>query len=306
MRTPDLLSPRILVFSWLVAAAAAPAAILTAVVGQGLGAMVGGCTWIGLSTPLHRQAWALVNQPTLAFAASSEAAGYWLGSVVVPLAAILVVPVAVRRPHRLALDLAATQWTWALAVVALAWQPLLEGEDGQVARCLHFVGAKPWLLWAVPVTAVAAGLLPALRLLATLRLARRNPGRAAREVALILHLAMPAAAFVAVATLLRGEPMRAGLVAVVAVVVAPLILSWSRYPSIPPARPSDLAPVNWLVAAGMALVLAAVVWCGGRPVAPDMVAGITWAAATDNDNVRPWIDPLPAGDAILACIPARR
>ena len=50
-----------------------------------LGALLGGCGWIGISTPLHRQVWALVNQPALNFASLPRGLGYWLGSLALPL-----------------------------------------------------------------------------------------------------------------------------------------------------------------------------------------------------------------------------
>ena len=53
-----------LLYGLLAAVAAFPGALLVAVAGQGIGALLGGCGWIGVSTPVDRQVWALVNQPT--------------------------------------------------------------------------------------------------------------------------------------------------------------------------------------------------------------------------------------------------
>ena len=80
----DTLSPRVLPLGWLLAASASLLAVVTAAVGQGVSAWIGGCHWIGVSLPLGRQVWALVNQPSLAFATSGAAFGYWLGSTLLP------------------------------------------------------------------------------------------------------------------------------------------------------------------------------------------------------------------------------
>jgi len=65
-REIDVMDAKGLLYGLLAAVAAFPGALLVAVAGQGIGALLGGCGWIGVSTPLDRQVWALVNQPTLA------------------------------------------------------------------------------------------------------------------------------------------------------------------------------------------------------------------------------------------------
>ncbi len=66
---PRATSPLVVAVSWLAASVALPFALIGASLGQGLGALIGGCHWIGVTLPLDRQVWALVNQPVLNFAA---------------------------------------------------------------------------------------------------------------------------------------------------------------------------------------------------------------------------------------------
>ena len=82
---PGTASPSAIAISWLAASAAIPLTLITAVFGQGIGALAGGCHWIGASVPIGRQVWALDNQPVLNFSSLPGAGGYWLGSTAVPL-----------------------------------------------------------------------------------------------------------------------------------------------------------------------------------------------------------------------------
>lgn len=305
MTSLDLLGPRNLLFSWLAAAAALPGVMLVVVVGQGLGSLLGGCAWIGLSVPVHRPPWALVNQPSLAFAGQAGANGYWLGSTLLPLVLVLVAMIAVRRPRRLAVELVLIQWCWALTVVGLAWLPLLDGEDGHVARFLHFKEAAPWLAWLLPLAAVSLGVLPALRLLSSLRLARRSAGRAARELALILHLMVPTLTFLAAVTILRGSPALEPSLAAALVIVAPLVVAWLRFPLAPFQRPDEVSVGHAALALAVVLGVAGVIWVGGRPLTTDTVAGVTWSVPAANNNIRPWIEDRPLAEAVVAALPGR-
>ena len=107
----DILAPRNLGFALLVAAALYPGALLAAVLGQGVGALLGGCSWIGMTTPLDRQVWALVNQPSMVFSREVAALGYWLGSTILPLLAVGAVGAIQERYRPRRLMLAARLWS---------------------------------------------------------------------------------------------------------------------------------------------------------------------------------------------------
>ena len=80
VREHDVMAPKIVLFSLVAAAGALAGALLVAILGQGLGGLIGGCGWIGISSPLDRQVWALMNQPTLNFSTLLRSLGYWAGS----------------------------------------------------------------------------------------------------------------------------------------------------------------------------------------------------------------------------------
>ncbi|MBD3872686.1 MAG: hypothetical protein IFK91_07200, partial [Acidobacteria bacterium] len=185
---PRINAPSVVAISWTAAIAAFPLALVLAVLGQGLGALVGGCQWIGASLPLDRQVWALVNQPVLNFASLPSAGGYWLGSLMVPLiVAALVIPLFLRS-NSMIVEVSVIQLAWGAAVVAVAWLPLLDQGDGHLARWLDLHDLPPTLVWLAPALAAGAGLLPTLRLLELARRRQKDTGRAYRVVLVVFHL----------------------------------------------------------------------------------------------------------------------
>ena len=90
------------------------AGLVLAVLGQGVGSVLGGCSWIGISLPIHLQPWALVNQPVLGFAHRGEALGYWFGSLLLPLVVALGLPAMLRRPRTLTAHLLVVHTAWGI------------------------------------------------------------------------------------------------------------------------------------------------------------------------------------------------
>ena len=288
----DLTAPRLLILSWLAAAAAYPLALMTAVLGQGLGALAGGCAWIGLSVPVDRQVWALVNQPVLNFASLPVAAGYWLGSLVLPLAmGILLLPF-IPRPRSLAVELAAVHIAWAVSVVGVAWLPVLDTQDGHLARWLSLHGIPSGVVWIAPVVGAGIALLPTLRLLELARRYRQNTGRSYRLVVVGAHLFVPLLLWAALALVVHGSLIVSGIVTVALVIAASLVLAWFRYPApfVHPLR--EPSPGDTLALVAVAATLAAVLWLGGRPLEGGRSAGLLWGSPSAFNNVRPWIEPV--------------
>jgi hypothetical protein len=291
-RTRDILTVRAVACSWLAAAVAAPVTILLAVGGQGVGSVLGGCRWIGLSTPVDQQVWALVNQPTLAFAARSIAVGYWLGA---PLAALLVAVLVVPyipRPQSLAAELSAVQLAWFAAVYGLAWIPLLDLDDGHLARWLLLRRLPDWLVFVAPAAGALVALIPSLRLLALVAATRRAAGRLTRLLAVTLHLLLPLAACLALASVMAGKVQVVPLIASLPAPVVALGLAWVGLPRphVFPLTPVSGATIGRLL--GTAVVLVTLVAIAGRPLPDGRRSGILWARPADTNNIRPWIDPI--------------
>jgi len=293
---PGTASPSAIAISWLAASAALPLTLIGATVGQGIGALAGGCGWIGVALPLDRQVWALVNQPVLNFSSLPSASGYWLGSTLLPLAVAATIIGFLPRARSFVVELSVVQIAWAMSVVAAGWVPLLDSEDGHLVRLLALQGRPTALVWLAPAIAACVALLPTLRLLELTRRRHPDPPRSFRLFVVAVHFGIPTATWVALVSLLRGStPVRAVVGAAVPV-AAVLVFTWLRFPRpyayrLEPPRPSELVGL-----AITALILAGTVWLGGRPLPDGRVASLIWAQAHSFNNIRPWIQSRPVSD----------
>jgi len=297
-REVDVMDAKGMLFGLLAALAAFPGALLLAVVGQGIGALAGGCGWIGISTAVDRQVWALVNQPTLHFATQLRSLGYWSGSTLLPLLVALAAIPLLPRARSLAAELVVLQAAWACAVVGLAWLPLLDPEDGHLARWLELWGLPAPLVFVAPALAIPAVLPPTLRLLALLRISRANTGRSLRLAAVAVHLVLPAAAWVAAMTFLLGAPPAPPALAAGAAMMVALSTAWFGYPPAFVQRLRGLALGSWLRMAAVAAAAVAIVWLAGRPLSEGRHAGLLWARPAASNNIRPWIDAVPLSEIV--------
>lgn len=290
-RSRSLLAPQHLALSLLAALAAYPGALLVAAAGQGLGATLGGCSWIGLCLPVNRQVWALVNEPTMAFAYSASATGYWLGSLILPLAvAVLAVPLLPRR-RSLAAEIVTVQLAWACAAVDMAMLPVLDPAGGHLARWLQLHDRPSALLWAAPVLGAAAALAAAYRLLSADREAVAHPTRRRRLGVVAAHLAAPAALWLAAVSTARGALPQEAAAAMALPVLAALVLAWAAVPSRLAHRLEHPSGGSW-----MGLVLAAaLVWAlvavAGRPLPGGRNAALLWGRPLATNNIRDWMQP---------------
>lgn len=293
----DVLAPKAVLFGLLAAVAALSGALVLAVVGQAIGALFGGCAWIGLSTPVDRQVWALVNQPSIHFSTQARALGYWTGSFLLPLVVALAAVPLLPRSRTLAAELVVLHSSWAATVVGLAWLPLIDPRDGHLWRWLDLWDLPSYLGWAAPVLAIPAAVPATLRLLSLLRISRHHAGRALRLAVVFVHLGLPAAGFVAIAAWVGGAPPGLSALGVGAVVTVALTVAWFGYPPPFVERLQPLSASTWLKLAAAALVLAALVIAAGRPTTADHRAGLLWAHPNATNNIRPWIDGLSLGTA---------
>jgi hypothetical protein len=288
----SLVTPSVLSISFLAAAAAYPLALILAVLGQGLGALIGGCDWIGISLPMDHQVWALVNQPVLNFSSTPIAAGYWLGSLILPLVIAVAIVPFVPRALSLTAELIMVQVAFAAAAVAVAWLPLLDPEDGHLVRWLSLHGMPSILVWLAPTAAAGAALIPTLRALELARRQHEHTGRGFRLLVVVVHFGTPLAAWVGIVSFLRGELPIGPTVGAALVLVGALVLAWFRYPSayVRPLR--EPALIEAPVLAIMAIILAAIVWFGGRPLPGQKAAALLWGQPQAYNNLRPWIEPV--------------
>jgi hypothetical protein len=288
---PGITSFQAIAISWLAAAAAFPLALLAAVLGQALGAVAGGCAWIGITVPVDRQIWALVNQPVLNFASLPRAGGYWLGSTLLPLVVAVTIIGFAPRARSFVVELTVAQIAWAMSVVAVAWMPLLDHVDGHVVRFLALHGRPTILVWLAPAAAAGAALLPTLRLLELARRRRYEARRSYRLFIVSVHLLVPAVTWAVLASAVRGSLPLAATVAAALPAAAALIFSWWRFPRPyvhrlePPTR-SEIAALSIT-----AVLLAVVVGLSGRPLSSGGCAAVLWGQPQSFNNIRPWAEP---------------
>ncbi len=293
---PEINAPSVVAISWIAAIAAFPLALVVATLGQGVGAMVGGCHWIGVSLPLDREVWALVNQPVLNFASLPTAGGYWLGSLIGPLmVAALVIPL-LPRAQSLIVEISVIQVAWGAAAVAVAWLPLLETGDGHLTRWLGLHGLSMSLVWLAPAFAAAAGALPTPRPLELARRRHTDTGRIYRVALVAIHLVVPVVLWVALASLIRSSVPLEATLAVSVPVCAAILLAWLRYPA-PYVRPLERPRVSGVISLVIcAAVTTILIWTTGRPLPDDASAGVLWGTPQAYNNIRPWIDPISIWD----------
>jgi hypothetical protein len=288
------MAPAGVLASWLFAVLSVPLTILTAAVGQGLGTLVVGGGWIGLCTPWDQQPWALVNEPTVNFAASLAATGYWCGSGIAPLlVAILGGPLSLRLVT-LTGQLFMVQWGWASVVIGLAWLPALDPQVSHVTRWLQFRGLATELRWLLILAAVAAAVPLVLRLLSLARIASYHLGRWRRLAVVVVHLIPIPSLWIAVSIVVRGSVPIEACVAVCLPLAAAVMVPWFGYPM---PLTHAIAPVRSMAFAYVAALIVAVglvMWFAGRPLPGNRTAAIQWASSGATNNIRAWMQPLPA------------
>jgi len=282
--------------SWLAAVAAQGSALVLAAVGQGLGALAGGCGWIGVTTPLDRQVWALVNQPVLNFSSLPGASGYWLGSIVLPMTTALFLLTLRPKKPTLAGQLALVQTVWWATLIAGTWLPLLDPADGHLARWLLLHDLAPPLIWAAPAAAAVLAALTSFRVLELARSSRSDLGRTARVATVVVHLVLPVLGWLGVVRIVGGAPPWRSVLGLAAPVAAVVVFAWLRYPS-PYPRPLQGPSPRAVAALVTAVALAAcMIWLAGRPLADGQVSGVLWGEAGSFNNIRAWIEPWSPTD----------
>ncbi|HPC84664.1 MAG TPA: hypothetical protein P5234_15295 [Thermoanaerobaculaceae bacterium] len=282
------LSPRVVTLSLAVALVVWPLVWLLLAAAQGVGVLLAGGGFIGVSLPLGQYPWALVNQPGINFASTPAGLwGYWLPSAL--LAAVLAVclPVLAPSPRRWGGELFVHHLAFGSAVLGLGWAPALGCPDGPARGLERFfhVPSLAFVGGCALVGAVASS-LAMIRLGGTLWHHPAPLSRLRRVGVVLLHGVLPASVWLGLATVLGWRPGWLPFAGVAAVVLGPVLTLLQRTPRASLQRHENPSRLRVALAwpwACAALVLAA--WAGspeGR--AP---RGYLWGAPLATNNIRP-------------------
>lgn len=288
---PRILSLGVLVTSLLVAACAWVLVWWLLPLAQGLATAMAGGQFIGVSVPTWAQPWALVNEPSVGFAATRTALwAYWLPPFALAVLGALLLP-QFPAGVSLARHLFLNHLALAFALLGLGWLPGLGLDDGLLSGLSRFFGleARLWL-W---VAALAAGLLTRPAVLAFTAYLWHTPGgpTPGRKAAVwAAHSGGPAASWLGFVAATAPRFPREALAPFLLALVLSLLWAVGTKPPHPLRTREIGAKAAWL-----ALALALVV------VAPSLVAfsplalrprGYLWGVERLTSNVRPEIRKL--------------
>lgn len=281
-----LFSLPVLLASWALAATAWVLVWWTLPLVQGLATAAAGGQFIGLSLPTWTQPWALVNEPSVGFAATRAALwAYWLAPF---LAAAILAAAAPQLPAgaSLARHLFFAHASLAAAFLGLAWLPAVGGEDGLLAGLSRFFRQDPRLWqWGM---VVLAGILaaPAVRGVAScLWHLPQGPTAFRKFSAWLLHVGVPAALWLAFVGLSAPAWPTAPLPPFLLALLLSVLWAVATKPPHPLRRRELYRASPWLAWAAALLVVApsVVVFApaAGRPKA------YLWGTERMTSNVRP-------------------
>ncbi len=294
------LSARVLALSWGAALVAWPLAWLLLASAQGVGTLIAGGGWIGVAIPFGAHPWALVNEPTVAFAGSRAAlVSYWLAPPLMALAAAVLLPTVVPVPRGWFSEVGVFQLAVSCATLGLGWGAPLGVADGPASGLERFWNVPPsvFVVASVALGAVVAQLAVA-RLNGHLWSLPGGPLRSRRVLVVVAHALPPAVFWVAAATSQGWGVPPSAILATGAVLAGALVGGWVWTPHAP-LRPRP--DVGWGRVLGVAalgfLTFGAAGWAGaprgGHP------AALVWGVPRETSNVRAGmtvirLTPLPA------------
>ena len=282
------LSLRVVALSWAASLVAWPLVWLALACSQGIGTMLAGGGWIGVAVPLGAHPLGIVNEPTVAFAASRAAlALYWLAPPLAALALAVLLPTVVPVPHGWLSEVFAFQFAAAAATLGLGWAAPLGVADGPAGGLERFWGVPPAAFVAASTVAGAAAIqLAVARLNGHLWSMSGGPLRSRRVLAALAHAVPPGACWLALATALGWGLPPATLATMAVVLAGALVGGWVWTPHAPLRLRGVFGWGRVLAVAALGCVaLAAAAWAGGsrhgHPIA------LEWGAERETSNVRP-------------------
>lgn len=278
---------RLLLLSWLLAALWWPLLWLALPAAQGVGVVVVGGEWIGLSAPWGAQPWALVNQPSVGFAATWDSLlGYWLPPLLLPFLLALLLPPFMPSGRGWVSELLVYHGATAAAVLGLGWAPLLGVGDGPTAGLEVFWGISPLLvLGATAVAGVAGATMASLRLASHLWLAPGGPTRRRRVLVPLLHGGVPLVLWLVMVGLGGWRPSLGIVLVPVAVVALAAVASGWYLTHAPLTRRPPAGWGSFLAAAVLAATVGGVLALAGASQRGGP-KGYLWGEERMTSNVR--------------------
>jgi len=274
--------------SWGAALVAWPLAWLALACSQGVGTLVAGGVWIGVAVPLGAHPIGLVNEPSVAFAASRAALFlYWLAPPLAALALAALLPSIAPVPAGWLPEVGVFQLATASATLGLGWCAPLGVADGPAAGLERFWSVAP-LVFVVASTLAGAAVvqLSVVRLGGHLWSEPGGPLRSRRLLVVVVHSFPPVVGWIAVAVAQGWGLPPSCVLTTGAVLLGALAGGWMWTPH----APLRLRPVaGWglvlaVVAVGCA-VAAGCAWAG----APrrGQAAALVWGTPGVTNNIRP-------------------
>lgn len=274
-------------------------------VAQGLGTWAVGGSFIGLSVPSWTQPWALVNEPSVGFAATRTALwAYWLAPFLV--AAFLVffslqVPVGPSLLRHLFL----VHLAWGASFLGLAWLAGLGLEDGLVSGFARFFHVNPKLaLGGLLALAVVGTRFPAVTLASYLWHLPHGPTSGRRLLLGLCHF-LPAPALWTCLAVLQAPrvPMTSVTLGAVTALSALLWLMIAKPPH--PRRQRELLRAAPLLTWALVFLFAAPSFFAfspwkGRPL------GFLWGKEGLTSNVRQQVLRVPLKRLLFPELPPAR
>lgn len=282
------------------AAVAWPLAWLLLAVAQGLGVLLGGGSFIGVSLPLGQYPWALVNQPNVAFASSRAGLwGYWLAPSLVALALAIGLPVLAPTGRRWGGELLVNHLALAFAVLGLGWAPPLGLGDGPARGLDRFFGVSPVaFLGACALAGAVAAPLAVLRLGSGLWHVPQSLTRARRLAVVAIHALGPAISWLGLSVLLGWRTGPRPMMTTGAVLGGAVIAAWLWVPRAGIIR-REAPGTGRIVAAGiLGLVVLALALGAGAPSGRAPRA-LLWSKPSATNNIRVTWKVIPLRDGLV-------
>ncbi|MGQ9751102.1 MAG: hypothetical protein ACUVRE_00390 [Thermoanaerobaculaceae bacterium] len=261
-------------------------------IAQGLGTWGTGGSFIGLSVPTWTQPWALVNEPSVGFAATRTALwAYWLAPFL--LAAFLVF-CSLQLPAGTSLlrHLFLVHLAWGASFLGLAWLAGLGLEDGLISGLARFFHLNPKAVLAgLQVLAGVGTRFPAVTLASYLWHLPQGPTPGRRLLLWLFHLLPVAVLWVCLAVLAAPRvPMISVALGAVTTLSALLWLVIAKPPH--PRRQRELLRAAPLLTWGLVFLFATPSFFAfshwkGRPL------GFLWGKEGLTSNVRQQVLRVP-------------
>ena len=293
------LSGRVLALSWCAALVAWPLVWLILACAQGIGTLLAGGDWIGVAIPFGADPWALVNEPTVAFAGSRAAlVSYWLAPPLAALAVAALLPTLVPVPRGWLAEVGVLQLAVSSATLGLGWSGPLGVVDGPACGLERFWGVGPSMfIVASAALGAAVAQLAVVRLNGHLWEMPGGPLRSRRVLVAVAHAFPPAGVWLA-AAMLQGWGVPPSAIVTTGVVLAgTLVGGWAWMPHAPLRLHPTVGRGRVVAVAALGLLAFGAASWAGAPRGGHGSA-IVWGVPRETSNARP-------GMAVIRITPLR-